>query len=212
MKDMPAFTTGAGVASLILREIPYSKRAYITIQYAADIQELLKECTDFCHAVGAEDIYATGDPYLATYPEYTELVEMSYRRSKLPATEALAVELSEAKSSDFRNLYNQKMRSVPTAASLTIQDTQRLIEQGNGYFVVLNGVEIGIGIVGDDTIDMLAALMPGRGADVLCALSKYLKSETVHVTVATANIKAMTLYNRLGFTVSKILEKWYKIF
>ena len=50
LKDIPIFPTQYGVASLILREIPYRQEAYIRVQ---DVQEeelslLLSECADFC--------------------------------------------------------------------------------------------------------------------------------------------------------------------
>jgi len=32
MRDIPVFTTQYGVASLVLKEIPYKKRAHITLQ------------------------------------------------------------------------------------------------------------------------------------------------------------------------------------
>ena len=62
MKDIGIFPTEYGVASLILREIPYRKEAYIRVQ---DVQpgalvQLLNECGDFCRACGAQTILWTG--------------------------------------------------------------------------------------------------------------------------------------------------------
>jgi len=58
MRNIPIFDTPYGVASLVLKEIPYSSKAYITVQSCLDLDQLLEECVSFCRAVGAEEIYA----------------------------------------------------------------------------------------------------------------------------------------------------------
>ena len=78
MRDFPIFTTDYGVSSLILKEIPYRKKAYICIR---DVQpehfsEHLKECVSFCKMAGADDIYASGHKALETYPLYTRVLKM----------------------------------------------------------------------------------------------------------------------------------------
>ena len=56
MRDIPVFTTEYGVASLVLREIPYRQEAYISIQSSLQPEELLAECVSFCRACGAEKV------------------------------------------------------------------------------------------------------------------------------------------------------------
>ena len=112
MKDMPAFTTEHGVASLILREIPYNQKAYIKIQYAAVLQDLMKECASFCRAIGAEEVYVSGDAALNCYPIYTELLEMQIQSKLLPETDAVAVALCENQLSYFKTVYNEKMNKI----------------------------------------------------------------------------------------------------
>ena len=211
MKDMPVFTTEHGVASLILREIPYNQKAYIKIQLAADLQGLIKECASFCRAVGAEEVYVSGDTALNCYPIHTELLEMQIQRKLLPETDAVAVALRENQLSYFKTVYNEKMNKIPTAAYLTERDSKKLLEKGSGYIVYQNNMIIGVGIVDSDTIDMLASLGRGKGADVLFALSARLDTDIVRVVVASTNDKAIALYQRIGFCVSQVLEKWYKI-
>ena len=70
MRDFSFFTTEYGVASLILKEIPYRKQAYIRI---LDVQEdsfdeYLAECVSFCRMCGAEQIFAEGHEQLSKYP------------------------------------------------------------------------------------------------------------------------------------------------
>ena len=54
MKDFPVFTTENGVASLILKEVPYRGEAYIHLRDSQDPKALLEECVSFCAACGAE--------------------------------------------------------------------------------------------------------------------------------------------------------------
>ena len=66
MRDFPIFTTEYGVSSLVLKEIPYKKQAYIRIR---DVQEAyfaehLQECVSFCRMCGAEVIFAEGNDKL----------------------------------------------------------------------------------------------------------------------------------------------------
>ena len=43
MKDFPVFTTENGVASLVLKEIPYRREAYITLRDSRTPEALLEE-------------------------------------------------------------------------------------------------------------------------------------------------------------------------
>ena len=76
MKDFPVFTTENGVASLILKEIPYRGEAYIHLRDSQNPKVLLEECVSFCAACGAEKIYASGSPALEQYPLHTAVLEM----------------------------------------------------------------------------------------------------------------------------------------
>ena len=76
MKDFPVFTTEYGVASLVLKEVPYRQEAYIILQSTEDPEELLKECVSFGRMVGAEKIYAKGHPIVERYPLHTAIYEM----------------------------------------------------------------------------------------------------------------------------------------
>ena len=67
MRDIPVFDTENGVGSLALREIPYRAEAYITVGAVSDGEAFLKEAAEFCTAVGAEKIYATGHSSAEVY-------------------------------------------------------------------------------------------------------------------------------------------------
>ena len=47
MKDFPFFTTEHGVATLILKEIPYQETAYIILRDSQEPLALAGECVDF---------------------------------------------------------------------------------------------------------------------------------------------------------------------
>ena len=87
MKDIPMFTTEYGIASLILREVPYQKKAYISIWATQEPELLLKECVDFCRMVGSEQINATGHAGLEVYPLYTSILQMQCSVDRLTGEE-----------------------------------------------------------------------------------------------------------------------------
>ena len=136
---------------------------------------------------------------------------MTHVRSKLPETIAVAYAIVEQQLSEFRDLYNDKMRSVPNSAYLSEQKAKEMVKKQCAYMVIQEGKRIGIGVAANDTIEMIAALEKGKGKDVLAALSKHLSSECVRVVVASENLNAVSLYERLGFKVSRVLAQWYKI-
>jgi len=211
MKDIPMFTTENGIASLTLREIPYSKRAYIRLQSFVDASKLLQECTDFCLAVGADEIYVSGESWETDLPFHTDIFEMVCFRQNLPNTNAVPMVVEKQQLAEFRSIYNDRMQDVPNAAYLSIQDAMDILEVQSAYMVVQQEKIIGVGIAAGDTIEMMATLVKGKGKDVLAALSTRLQSEKVRVVVASANTKAMSLYNRLGFEISEVLGRWFKI-
>ena len=206
------FTTSNGIASLILKEIPYSSKAYIRIHQTVAVSALLEECISFCRAAGAEYVYATGHPVLEAYPLHTKIVTMTCRRNAIKDTDADALPLDQVGLSEFRDIYNEKMHKIPNAAYFTDRDASELLQRGGGYRIVRNGKLIGIGIVSEGKLEMLAAVEKGNGQHVLAALSALLPTESVGVEVATANSKAYDFYTRLGFCEEETISVWYKVF
>jgi len=211
MKDFPVFTTENGVASLILQEIPYSKSAYIKLLDSLNPVALLEECRQFCTVVGAEHIYAAGDPILEEYPVHTRINEMACRWTEVPQTKAITSPVAEQNLSQWKNIYNQKMRSVPNSAYMDNNAANAMLADGSGYFVELDGQLVGICKGIGNRVEAIASVLPGKGKDILLALCKQLGGNRFCLQVADTNTRAVSLYERLGFVKTKEISCWYKI-
>ena len=211
MKDLPFFTTPFGTASLILREIPYRKTAYIRILTASHLTDLLEECVGFCRAAGAERIYSAQWEGMDAYPLYTAVTRLRCPKEQLEDTEAALFPVQEHTLDRWLGIYRRKVIRVPNGAWMTDADGKKMLADGSGYFVHRNGQLLGIGKVSGDTVEFLASEVPGAGADIVKALAHAVFAEDVCLDVATANTKAVTLYESLGFLPVRELSRWYKI-
>lgn len=216
MRDFPVFTTDTGVSSLILREIPYRKEAYIRIQ---DVQEEgfsdhLRECVSFCRVAGAEKIYAAGHSLLEAYPLHTAIYEMSGEarvdksllRNLFPVTETTV--------GRWRALYNKRMGPVDNSATMTTHHEKAILESGGAYFVHREGVPLGIGWIEDgEQVKLLAiaSLERGAGREVWNTLMSLVEGAGVVLEVASTNTRAIQFYERMGFSVTKELRRWYRV-
>lgn len=211
MKDFPVFPTDHGVASLILKEIPYRQEAYIRIQSTQEPELLLQECISFCTACGAEKIYASGHDILEKYPLRTAVWQMRgtifIGEDEIPSM----FPVTEQTVSRWRELYNQKMRDVHNASTLEAKDEARILESGGAYFIHESGIPLGIGWLEEDRISALAALKPGAGELICKAMQSLIPQQQLTLEVASANVKAVRLYERLGFLKTKELSRWYRI-
>ena len=211
MKDIPMFTSEYGVASLVLKEIPYKATAYVKILSSLEPEKLLAECIQFCRMCGAETIDATGDPMLEKYPLTTAVYAMQCPREALESTEACLFPVTEQTLSQWLQIYNERMAAVPNAAYMDSRAGRELLKTGDGYFVHKDGKLLGIGKAAGDTIDAIAATEKGMGETVVRALAGALQCETLRLTVAAANDRALRLYERLGFVKTAELSRWYRV-
>lgn len=211
MRDIPVFTTEFGVASLVLKQIPYQKTAYIHVQAALDLPALMKECVGFCRAAGAETVYATGHSELASYPRSCKVISMQATRQDLPETDAVAVPVEESSLERWRQIYNDKMAQVEQAAYLDTLDARKIFLQEQGYFVRREEQEIGILVAAHDRLEAVASLVPGGGRDCVLALKNLLTQPLICLQVASTNIRALELYKSLGFSPSGKETVWHEI-
>lgn len=210
MRDFPVFTTQYGVASLVLKEVPYRGIAYIKLLDSLEPEKLLEECTDFCKAVGAQRIYATGNPCLDRFPLHATIVMME--SSAMPETDAVCVAVTEHNLEQWLRIYNEKMASVPNAAFLDGKDAQKILVEGSGSFVYRDAQLLGIAKGAGNTIEAVASVSPGAGKDLVAAAWKQLNCESVRLQVAWENTRAVRLYQRLGFVKTEEISRWFEIF
>ncbi len=211
MKDFPLFTTEYGAASLVLREIPYQQTAYITVLDSREPEALVGECVSFCRVCGAERVYGRGHPWLERFPLYTILWEMECPKASLTAI-GPALEAVDRDDLDlWRRLYNEKVVHVPNGAWMTEKEAFAMAEQGGGWFLRDRGRLLGIGRTEGDRIQWVSAHVPGAGETLVRALAGTIPGETVRLTVASTNTKAMGLYERLGFVKTREITRWYGI-
>lgn len=214
MKDIPMFTTDYGVASLVLKEIPYRGQAYVRV---LDVQpgqmpELVAECVSFCRMVGADAVYATGHDNLAQWPVYTSVYEMQgdalvdweKTENLFPVTEQTV--------SRWREIYNERMRGVDNAATLESRDEKRILESGGAYFVHRQGELLGIGWLDEGKLLAVASAVPGAGERVMNTLMSLDEGGRLCLEVASTNERAIRLYERLGFIKTREISCWYRVF
>ncbi len=211
MRDFPMFTTEYGVASLLLREIPYQETAYIRILDSREPEKLLAECVSFCRVCGAAHIFATGHDCLERYPLYTALWELRCPVESLPRTDAALFPVQEKTLPVWRGIYNEKVRKVPNGAWMTEADGERMLAQGDGYFIHRGDTLLGIGRAGGGEIRWVASTIPGGGREVVAALATLLTEDTATLIAASTNEKAMALYRTLGFLPTAEVTRWYRV-
>ena len=211
MKDFPMFTTEYGVASLVLKEIPYQATAYIIIRDSLEPENLLAECAGFCRICGAERIYATGHEFLESKELYTALWEMRCDVESVPDTDAALWPVQEQTLEKWRSIYNEKVTRVPNGAWMTEKDAKEMLSKGEGYFIHRGEKLLGIGKLTGSCIDWVAAVEPGAGRDVVAALAHAVMEGTLTLTVASENRKAVRLYESLGFCKTREISRWYRV-
>ena len=229
MKDFPCFATDDGVASLILKEIPYRQEAYIRFQ---DVQPgrfapFLEECVSFCRMAGAEKIYAQGHEELSQYPLHAAVYEMrgkAWVDTKLlenifPVTEATAPcqvpqprgAKIQATAETWRKLCNERMRGVDCAAPQTAADEKEILASGGAYFVHSAGELLGIGWMKDTELLAVCSVKPGAGERVMHTLMSLVEGAGMTLEVASTNAKAIRLYEKLGFLRTSEKVRWYRV-
>lgn len=211
MRDFPFFTTEYGVASLILKEIPYRKQAYIRI---LDVQEdsfdeYLAECVSFCRMCGAEQIFAEGHEQLSKYPVYTAVNRMQGTIPFDPEKTASLFPVTEKTVSRWRGLYNEAMRNVDNAGTLEARDEKQILAGGGAYFVHEDSDLLGIFWLEDTKLLAIAALQRGAGERVMHTMLSVTDGEPVWMEVASTNARAIRLYEKMGFVPTAQLRCWY---
>lgn len=213
MQDFPFFSTEYGVSSLSLKEIPYRQEAYIRIRQVQEdgFREHLDECVRFCIMAGAERIYAADHEGLEQFPLHASVLEM--RGQALVDREKLAClfPVTERTVSRWRGIYNARMEGVDTAGTLEAREEGRILESGGAYFVHRDGELLGIGWLDDCMLLAVAAVQQGAGETVMHTLMSLVEGASMTLEVASTNVRAIRLYEKLGFVKTAERTKWYRV-
>lgn len=211
MRDFPVFDTEYGVASLVLREIPYRQEAYIIIQSTQQPEELLRECVAFCRAVGAEKIFVRGHEIAERYPLHCAIYEM---RGQVAVDESKVAHLWPVTAEtigSWRDFLNSHMRPIDNSGTLTRQGEQEILEQGGAYFVHRNGELLGAGWLVNGELLLIAAAQKGMGATVLHTLLSASRPEQLRLDVVSTNGRAIRFYEKAGMVKTAELRRWYRV-
>ena len=212
MKDFPMFTTEYGVASLILREVPYRQEAYIHIQASSTPEELIKECVSFCRMVGAEKILARGHEYLENYPLHAVIYEMQGQAEAEESKVEHLWPVTYETVGKWRGLMNDRMRGVDNAGYLESRNEKDIVESGGAYFVHRDGELLGGGWIINGELLLVAAFQPGAGTRVMHTLMSLMPGQQMRLDVVSTNERAIRLYERLGFAKTKEVRRWYQVY
>ena len=211
MRDFPFFTTEYGVASLLLKEVPYRQEAYIILQSTEEPEALLKEFVSFCRMVGAEKIYARGHDCLEAYPLHTIIYEMHGQAQVDREALANLFPVTKETVARWREISNASMREIDCAATQTSADEKQILSYGGAYFVHDEGELLGIGLMSGNELMQICAVRKGAGGQVLNTLLSTVEGEQVHLEVASTNLRAIRFYEKHGFIKTGEKYRWYRV-
>lgn len=215
MKNIPVFTAVNGIASLILQEIPHSGKAYILIRSVwTGAAALLEECRGFLRAAGAEEVYASWGVEDLPGEHAYDLIAMTCRKADLPGPqrdldlEPLTRENGEA----YLRIYNRCFQTVSGAATYGPRDLERLYGEDKAWLVKENGIYAAVAEISEEGLEGIAVLPEFRGLGYHLALAvlPMVPSLTLNLKVAGNNSRAIALYERLGFTPTHTVSRWFR--
>lgn len=216
MKDIPIFTTPAGTATLILREIPYKKTAYVLVRSVlpGGMRETLAACGGFCRQAGAEQVFASAGEPLDLPPAY-DMLELSRPRAGLPMPDPPVplVPVGRDNVSDYQAAYNRLFTALPGAATCHGAEFSRLLTPGIAYLAMPDGRLAGIGEIDGCELRTVGVLPEyrGLGRRLTLTLLHRLSGPDLFLRVSSANERALRLYEGLGFERRGVLTRWYRL-
>lgn len=217
LKDIPIFTTPTGTASLILREIPYQKTAYVLARSVlpGGMRPMLSDCLSFCVQAGAERVWASAEDPLDFLPHVHDMLELSRPKASLPAPEPPVdlAPLTVENFPDYRACYNRLFAAVPNAATCREADAARLLSRGSAFLARVDGALAGIGELDGGELRAVGVLpkFHGLGYRLTLTLLQRAAGPDLFLRCSSANERALRLYDRLGFHVKRVVSRWYSL-
>ena len=219
MNNIPVFTGQGGTATLILREIPVSGRAYVLLRTVLPHMEqaLTTECASFCRMCGAEQVFAAWeDGSLDFLPHAYNIMLLHVEKSTLPAGKPVRlIPMTPDNDSIYQRIYNRCFFHVSHALSYDRGQIQRIYREGQQAFLALDAQDkpYGIGELHGNELAAVAVLPKyrGTGTDLTLALLALCPGTDLTVTVASDNDAALHVYEKLGFRVKGVESRWYQL-
>lgn len=213
MNNIPVFLSQGGTATLILREIPFSGRAYILLRTVEKPDLLIRECLDFCRGCGAAACFFTGSEFLVRYPHAYDILRLSLDCSDLPPGPLCPlVPVGPGNDSLYLSVYNRCFAHVSGAAAYDQKQLQRIYRERQQAFLAFEGQTAwGIGEIHGNVLAAIGLLPEyrGRGEILARSLLSRCPGPAVTLTVASDNQRALGLYEKLGFHVAGLESRWY---
>ena len=218
MNNIPVFTCQGGTATLILREIPISGRAYILLRTVLPdhLGGMLSEGEHFWRMCGAETCFVSWEGSLDFLPHAYDIYLLHADKAALPEGKSVTLTpMTPENDSIYQRIYNRCFQSVSHALSYDRAQIARIYREKQRAFLALteDGHPYGIGELHENELAAVAVLPKyrGRGTDLTLALLKRCPGDTVTVTVASDNDRALALYDKLGFRVCATESRWYQL-
>lgn len=211
MKDIPIFTAAAGIATLVLREVPDWGKAYILPRGVfTNAADLAAECAAFCRAAGAKQVYIRLTEPAEGCNFACEVWELARSGADLPEpTRSLTLTPVRPDNTEaYRSLYNRRYRDVSLAAHCAAADPESI---RGAWLYEEAGEVLGLGQIVDGELRAIASDRPGLGYDLALALLRTCPAEVYTLKAASDNAPALRLYERLGFEKRAVLGKWYRV-
>ena len=119
--------------------------------------------------------------------------------------------MTDATVKRWREIYNEKMRHVDNAATMTAFDEKRIVSSGGAYFVHDNGELLGIGWLEDTKLLAVCGAKSGAGERVMHTLMSLVENADMTLEVASTNERAIRLYEKLGFLKTREIRRWFSV-
>jgi GNAT superfamily N-acetyltransferase len=218
MNNIPVFIGQNGTATLILREIPFSGKAYVLLRTVLPdcLSGLIQECGDFCRQCGAVAIFVSREDDRAPLPlpHAYDILQLAVQKASLPSGSPVTLRpMDETNDMEFLRIYNRCFQTVSHALSYDRGQLKRIYRSGQQAFLAVDadGSYWGIGELHGSELAAVGLLPEyrGRGYDLTLSLLSLCPGPELTLTVASDNDPALGLYDKLGFHVTGIESSWY---
>lgn len=219
MNNIPVYFSPGGTATLILREIPHKKTAYILLRTVlpGKLPQLLDNCIAACQSFGAERclVSAEDSSIEIPLPYAYDILRLRVQKDALPtlAEPMDLVTVSPENDSIYQRIYNRCFQDVSHALTYERAQLERIYRAEHQAFLALdqNGIPCGMGELHGNELAAVGLLPEyrGRGKFLTLSLLAHAPGPEITLTVVSDNEKALGLYGALGFTVTGKESTWY---